>query len=509
MGHREAFFKGATSYSTAQMRSDPMALDGVSCTVCHQIQESNLGTQSSYSAGYIITDSATLFGPYDIVAYMSRYRAVYGASVKSAGLCGTCHTVITPYVDSAGTVRGNFIEQAPYLEWRNSVYPGRGTICQSCHMPRIDDSINIAVGGEVPRSPFSMHHFAGANELALSGMRNNVDTLRLFTFPELLDSTIMRTKNMAASAINLSARYVRTGGELALSVVLRNTAGHKVPTGIPLRRMWLHVTVFDSVSNQTVFESGAWNAAGEIAGESAPWEPHYDRITSGSQVQIYEAVMKTIEGARTYTLMRAASFAKDNRLPPAGFVSTVVSYDSVKVVGEAVTDPDFNRAGSGTDTVRYALTVDGSVRCEVKIELCYQSISPAFANHLGSFSDSAIASWKSVNATGSMAPQIIARLRLPVVGASGHSGVSDRREMQDERDLSVRYDHGSLRVIGLTEGYPLSVTICDLAGRTILTGAVASGGRVALPAQRMATGLHLVRLVSPGRAPMVLRLLIP
>ncbi|NNE54494.1 MAG: hypothetical protein HKN32_00640, partial [Flavobacteriales bacterium] len=43
MGHYAAHFDGALSYSFAEMLTDSLALDGVSCGACHQINEENAG----------------------------------------------------------------------------------------------------------------------------------------------------------------------------------------------------------------------------------------------------------------------------------------------------------------------------------------------------------------------------------------------------------------------------------------------------------------------------------
>ena len=43
MGYKEAIFNGQTNYSMAEMKADPIANDGVSCAVCHQIKPDNFG----------------------------------------------------------------------------------------------------------------------------------------------------------------------------------------------------------------------------------------------------------------------------------------------------------------------------------------------------------------------------------------------------------------------------------------------------------------------------------
>ncbi len=65
MGRTDALSNGATEYTIAEMEQDPLALDGVSCTVCHQIQPGNLGTEASFSGGFQIEDGQTIFGPFE------------------------------------------------------------------------------------------------------------------------------------------------------------------------------------------------------------------------------------------------------------------------------------------------------------------------------------------------------------------------------------------------------------------------------------------------------------
>jgi hypothetical protein len=64
MGNFEAEYHGAPGYSISEMINDPLALDGVSCTLCHQIQPDNLGASSSYSGHFQVDDSGVIFGPY-------------------------------------------------------------------------------------------------------------------------------------------------------------------------------------------------------------------------------------------------------------------------------------------------------------------------------------------------------------------------------------------------------------------------------------------------------------
>ena len=54
-------------------------------------------------------------------------------------------------------------------------------------------------------------------------------------------------------------------------------------------------------------------------GNPAQYEPHYAVLSQPDQVQIYEGIIVNSDGQVTTTLLRAASYIKDNRLLPAGF----------------------------------------------------------------------------------------------------------------------------------------------------------------------------------------------
>jgi hypothetical protein len=106
--------------------------------------------------------------------------------------------------------------------------------------------------------------------------------------------------------------------------------------------------------------------------------------------------MADTNGRITYDLLYAASYVKDNRIPPAGFSSLGTNYDAATaVVGRAASDRDFNRSGgeqgTGSDTVRYRIALADDVVGElrVKVRLLYQSIKPAFVHSLSAENEKA------------------------------------------------------------------------------------------------------------------------
>lgn len=133
--------------SDAEMRFDDfndVGLEGVSCTTCHQIIGENLGTHQSFTGGFEISSEGLIFGPHADpfpmpMLHHTGFTPAEGPHILESSLCGTCHTVITPTLDERGRIRGEFLEQAPYLEWLASSLPAEGRSCQSCHLPVLRD----------------------------------------------------------------------------------------------------------------------------------------------------------------------------------------------------------------------------------------------------------------------------------------------------------------------------------------------------------------------------------
>lgn len=376
------------------------AMDGVSCTLCHQIQATNLGQPESFTGQYAIDTSTwapyrLAFGPYmEPVAppmeMHSDFSPAVGAQVRDAGLCGSCHTLYTPCVDAAGNDLGEFPEQTTYLEWQHAAAGSTGALsaCQDCHMPQATGGVVISnrPWWLAPRSPFGQHHFVGGNGFMLTLLRDNAAELALTADASHFDASIARTdEQLQGRTATVSVASATIANDvLSLDLLLRNAAGHKFPSGIPARRAWLHVTVTDK-RGRVLFESGAPRLTdGTITGNNADfdpstYEPHYDLITSPDQVQIYEPIMLDSDGAVTYTLLRAFIYAKDNRLLPVGFAKATAPPD-IAVEGHAAIDTNFQ---AGQDRVSYRLGVSGARRpLTVRAELLYQAVSRPFVEDL-------------------------------------------------------------------------------------------------------------------------------
>lgn len=390
-GHTQTFFDGDSTYSLSQLNSNALHRDGVTCTVCHQIQPGNLGSPQSYGGGYQISDARQIFGPYQdpLPGPMQNhvnYTPSFGAHVNTSELCATCHTLITPTLDAAGNIIGEFPEQTPYIEWKNSFYSQDGNAsCQACHMRTALQAQDISLmppWHQEMRTPYYQHIFVGANVTMLELLRDHAEQLGVTALAEHFDSTIAETRrSLSQSTCQVDLSLENVGDSTLAHVTITNLTGHKLPTGIPLRRMWIHLVAQDE-NGATVFESGSWTNDGEIVGYDESLEPHHDFVTAQDHVQVYEAVPGDNEGHRTWTLLRAATHLKDNRIPPLGFSTSHVSYDTVQIYGVPPSDTNFNyrngSEGSGSDEVTYRLP-----RCaRVQVDLMYQTVQPRLVEYL-------------------------------------------------------------------------------------------------------------------------------
>jgi len=371
------------------------AMDGVSCSLCHQVQPTNLGTWSSYTGKYVIETATSppnrvIFGPYqnplrNAMRQAAAFDPAFGAQIEDSAHCGSCHTLYTPTLDANGDIVGEFPEQTTYLEWEHS---GLTESCQFCHLPQAVGSVVISNRPLrlAAREPFWQHHFVGGNAFMVGLLTNNAAALGVTAEAAHLDATVDRTQNqLAGETATLTVSPVLLGTWLTVEVDVENRTGHKLPSGLPSRRAWLHLRVTDG-DGAVVFESGKPTGDGRIEGNDADfdpdllaYEPHYKSIGSQEQVQIYEPIMRNTDGDVTYTLLRAASYVKDNRLLPDGFDKTTADED-IAVYGVATTDDDFQ---GGWDQIVYEFDIGGAnTPLIVSARLLFQSLSYPFVADL-------------------------------------------------------------------------------------------------------------------------------
>ena len=438
MGHFNAIYRGASHYTLEDLSSDSLGLSGVGCLGCHSIGTDGLG--SRFTGDIPFDTSKVAFGPFinPMTGPMQLYinfTPTYSPHVSEGRFCSPCHTLISGTVDLEGNPTGQtFVEQATYHEWLNSVYPSQEKTCQTCHMPQIEDPIKIAVGyTALPgRTPFNIHSFAGANQFMVDLIKRNKTALGVTASDANFDSTL--------AAITYVLKHQTIDVELSdpeffsdsvsFDVLLTNKAGHKFPSGYPARRA---IVEFVLVSEQgdTIFKSGVVGNNGEIINYGGQGEPHHDIIRSENQAQVYEMLMNDVNGNLTTVLERAATYRKDNRLPPKGFTTTHASYDTMSIVGDALVDEDFNRAGAtqgtGKDIVHYRVSLNGySGNFSAFARVHYQAVPPAYLDEMRQFDAPEIGLFLNMYDASNKRPMLIAGDSLvQLISPLGISSVSN------------------------------------------------------------------------------------
>jgi hypothetical protein len=192
-------------------------------------------------------------------------------------------------------------------------------------------------------------------------------------------------------------------GKLRAVVLVTNNVGHYLPSGVGFRRVFLEVLVRDAAGN-LLWASGRTNALGAILNGTTdqvlpseqpvqfpgvPFQPHYQIIERGDQVQIYQELVEDSAGNLTTSFVRRFQEVKDNRIRPKGFDPAVFAKspspfirELAELHGEVRFDPYyFDPQLTGADQIEYVIPLDAQTLARVaavQVSLYSQSIPPFY-----------------------------------------------------------------------------------------------------------------------------------
>lgn len=400
-----------------------LARDGVTCTLCHQIQAEGLGEIPSFTGGFSVGWGRELYGPHagpdaEPMEFFVGFTPTEAPHVTESALCATCHTVVVPVLGADGKPTGqSLVEQAPFLEWSASSYAADKP-CGHCHVPTQDEAGNPLVlplakypDNLLPRQPFGRHLFVGGNAYLLELLADDVAWTGSNVSADALRAAAERSREHLRSAAEVAILGATpVGDRLVVTVQINNHTGHKLPTGYPSRRVFLHLRALDA-GGAVLFESGAWDDAGALVGAGGArldgpgvLLPHRDTITSADEVALYSAVPVDAEGRPTHlALDSAGGYVRDNRLLPAGFSSAGPFADWIAPIGTD-TDADFV---PGSDRVKYEIP-GGDAVARVEVEVLYQSLSAGTVEALATLPNAAAARFSLRAAARAPAPVVLA-----------------------------------------------------------------------------------------------------
>lgn len=441
-----------------------LARDGISCTVCHHIEDTDFGDEASYTGNFVTGSGDEVFGPFtdDSIVTKPMQHALgvtptHGKQIQSSDLCGTCHNILLPVFNNDGTPHtfkkdGETLsasyEQTTHLEWLNSDFAKPGTFqsCQDCHMgneykgrsleqknlagkvepfriANIEDSSFAPTTHRLPdddimltpRPDYRRHQLHGLNVFLNEMFQQfpivlGVRQLDYMTGSGVTPPLVTSRESMLDMAANETAEVMveafhRTGDrQLTADILVTNKVGHYLPSGVGFRRVFLEVVLKDE-NGGNLWASGRTNELGAILNgigsdvlpseqpvknPDAPFQPHYQRVTRGDQVQIYQELITDSAGNLTTSFLRRVYHVKDNRLRPKGydpevFLNSPSPY--IQMVGEidgaAKDDPYYSDpALTGADRISYRMTLPaGATAVDVarlEVTLYNQSIPPFY-----------------------------------------------------------------------------------------------------------------------------------
>ena len=340
------------------------------------------------------------------------------------------------------------IEQATYLEWLNSKYQdefGEKTkdarSCQDCHMPneyhnedgsiRVDPIITKIATIEDEDYPeadyripmkdmtvklrkegFRRHTFQGLNVFLAEMFRQHGDVLgvRQGDFETGTKGINFAIKNFTQQARESTARLeiTKLSSEehtIEAEVKVTNLTGHRLPSGVGFRRIFVECVVIDEHhgAERIIWGSGQTNRVGVILGENGEPLPeeffeeddeghqryhhHHNVITSQNQVQVYEELATNAKGKFTTSFIHRAHHAKENRLLPMGWKREGPSKELPAAFLKATwpghetdKDPEW-QDGSGTDVLTYKITLPDHYdpkKVKVRVRLYSQAWAPYY-----------------------------------------------------------------------------------------------------------------------------------
>lgn len=453
--------------------------DGISCTVCHHIEvEEKTPIGNTFTGDFRVNEAEKIHGPFtkpQIVPMEHSLGATPSeyAGIRNSKLCGSCHGVVlpvfdgnTPYHEPGEKKPDVGIEQATFPEWVFSDFRDGGPTpksCQDCHMqttypglpgklsfkiaqiqeasnmPQVENRRPMSEIDLTPRDDFARHTLVGLNVFFNKFAQQFPDILGIRIQDPMLvgrgipplqttfDSMIQQADE-ASATVAVNSASIRDG-HLVADVKVENLAGHKFPSGVGFRRLFIEFTVTDA-NDKVIWASGRTSPTGVIIDEHGKpirgeffwkdncvpmtvaeqrdhFQPHYRTITRQDQTQIYQELVRDPDDKFTTSFLALAHEVKDNRLLPKGWLPSVAlaertglgspKLSAKKLVeqitpklpgidGKPVNDPYYvpqseGGLGGGGDALTYSIPIadlGGAQPAHVQATLYYQAIPPFY-----------------------------------------------------------------------------------------------------------------------------------
>ncbi|MDW7771367.1 MAG: cytochrome c family protein [Desulfobulbaceae bacterium] len=248
-----------------------MALNGVSCDICHSISGTThceTPSREPENGSFILTpgvdteDGPVLIkrGPLESFEGCGDgfHRCEKSSLHLRAELCASCHQVYH--------YEAHFPLEATYLEWKHGAYAQREILCQDCHMVDSETFLRTADTLEKPGREEYHHYFNGANFLlyflAEQAAKKAGDEPLAANARHKYEMAVHRLQS--AADLEIEPVYGKKGLSEVKVRVKNIRAGHNLPTSLTnVRQMWLELTARDAAGN-VLYSSGTLDDNGHL-----------------------------------------------------------------------------------------------------------------------------------------------------------------------------------------------------------------------------------------------------
>jgi hypothetical protein len=339
-------YKAVTSEQQRNAPYAALARDGMSCTVCHHVQiDPKQPFGDTFTGDFHLDKPDEVYGPFEDpkVVPMEQTLGItpkHDASITSSKICGSCHTVVLPVLDTKGapwTPPGHThprmaVEQGTYVEWVFSAFRDDGAeprSCQQCHMPKtypsLKDELAFVIASiqqatsfpetenrrtraeiDLPtRQGFARHTLVGLNAFLILMAQQFPDVLGIRVQDPMLTASngiaplatayqaILEQAEHATATLTVDKLHT-TDTELVADVTITSLVGHKFPSGVGFRRAFIEFAVLDK-DGVPLWTSGRTNSQGVlIDAQGHPvrgeyfWKPACGVMTPEEQKQHYQ-----------------------------------------------------------------------------------------------------------------------------------------------------------------------------------------------------------------------------
>lgn len=184
---------------------DPITAEGVTCDFCHSVSSVDLSDKTNPMR---TTTGKTKYGPLQH-AQSPAHQIIDSPLHTQAEFCAPCHE----YRNANGV-----LVLGTYSEWKSSSYAKRGTQCQDCHMPLVPGRVvSLGIKSDTPTS-VNLHNISGSHD---------IERVRAAVEMQVEGYDWIRDR------VSVYVKVANVG------------SGHCFPTGLPMHRAVLEVSIHD------------------------------------------------------------------------------------------------------------------------------------------------------------------------------------------------------------------------------------------------------------------------